>query len=139
MYILGYTWYIHCHGYTMYMPGIYHVYTIHMDDISIWMVYTRYIPGIYQKSGFQMWNPGVKSNKNTVTVQTRPCIYLSYTSIYWYIPVTSWYILSHTSYILNHFFMCFGKFLRLESVWMHAPYTLHGVLESEIDKSLLRQ
>jgi hypothetical protein len=59
MYILGYTWYIHCHGYTMYMPGIYHVYTIHMDDISIWMVYTRYIPGIYQKSGFQMSQPKV--------------------------------------------------------------------------------
>ena len=55
MYILGYTWYIHCHGYTMYMPGIYHVYTIHMDDISIWMVYTRHIPGIYQKLGFQMY------------------------------------------------------------------------------------
>ena len=54
MYILGYTWYIHCHGYTMYIPCISHVYTIHMDQDGIWMEYTRHIPGIYQKSGFQM-------------------------------------------------------------------------------------
>ena len=70
MYILGYTWYIHgistaldMYGISKsrYIPCIYHTYTIHMDEDTIWMVYTWYIPGIYQKSGFQMlarriWN-----------------------------------------------------------------------------------
>ena len=61
MYILGYTWYIHgistaldMYGISKYIPCIYHTYTIHMDEDTIWMVYTWYIPGIYQKSGFQM-------------------------------------------------------------------------------------
>jgi hypothetical protein len=31
------------------------------------------------------------------------------------------------------------KFLMLESAWMHIPYTLHGILESEFQQLLFRR
>ena len=34
------------HGISKYIPCIYHTYTIHMDEDTIWMVYTRHIPKI---------------------------------------------------------------------------------------------
>ena len=44
MYILGYTWYIHCHVYTWYILG----YTMYIPSIWMTFPYGWYIPGIYQ-------------------------------------------------------------------------------------------
>ena len=68
-----------------------------------------------------MWTAcyaGFKSNKNTV--QTRLCIYLSYDAIYLSQPGVSCHPPAIYSIVI---FIPLGKFLMLESAWMHIPYT----------------
>ncbi len=77
---------------------------------------------------------GFKSNKTQFRLDSvHICHMMLYTCHSLVYPVI------HQLYFKSVFFIPLGKFLMLESAYMHIPYTRHAILESEFDKSLFRQ
>ena len=91
-----------------YMPGIYHVYTIHMVSSSICMVYVWYIHGIYLD---------IPYISKAVDI---PCIYHVYPSIYM-VYTQSIYMVYTWMYMVYHLTYIHGISLDIPCIYLDIP------------------